>query len=68
MSVRHNRSIVVVSLLLLSLVACRQDPEVEKQRALERAGFEREGVARGAQWRGGRWHDLVLYARLRGDA
>jgi RimJ/RimL family protein N-acetyltransferase len=41
---------------------------LSEQRALERAGFGREGVARGAQWRGGRWHDLVLYARLRGDA
>jgi len=39
-----------------------------EQRALERAGFLREGVLRGAQWRAGNWHDLVLYARLRGDA
>lgn len=38
-----------------------------EQRALERAGFQREGVARGAQWRGGTWHDLVIYASLRGD-
>ena len=39
-----------------------------EQRALERAGFRREGLLRGAQWRGGSWHDLVLYARLAGDA
>ncbi len=38
-----------------------------EQRALERAGFRREGVVRGAQYRGGGWHDLVVYARLRGD-
>ena len=40
---------------------------VAEQRALERAGFRREAVARGAQYRDGRWHDLVVYARLRGD-
>jgi RimJ/RimL family protein N-acetyltransferase len=38
-----------------------------EQRALERAGFAREGVLRRAQFRGGAWHDLVLYARVRGD-
>lgn len=41
---------------------------VAEQRALERAGFRREGVLRGAQWRDGGYHDLYLYARLRGDA
>ena len=41
---------------------------VAEQRALERAGFQREGVLRGAQHRSGGWHDLVVYARLRGDA
>ena len=41
---------------------------VAEQRALERAGFLREGVLRGAQWRRGAFHDLVSYARLRGDA
>jgi RimJ/RimL family protein N-acetyltransferase len=41
---------------------------VAEQRALEKAGFTREGVLRGAQWRSGAWHDLVSYARLRGDA
>ena len=41
---------------------------VAEQRSLERAGFVREGVLRGAQWRQGGWHDLVSYARLRGDA
>lgn len=40
---------------------------VAEQRSLERAGFRREGVLRGAQWRLGAWHDLVSYARLRGD-
>lgn len=40
---------------------------VPEQKALERAGFVREGVLRGAQWRGGCWHDLALFARLRGD-
>jgi RimJ/RimL family protein N-acetyltransferase len=39
-----------------------------EQRALERAGYLREGVLRGAQWRAGAWRDLVMYARLRGDA
>jgi RimJ/RimL family protein N-acetyltransferase len=38
-----------------------------EQRALEKAGFRREGVLRSAQWRRGRWHDLVAYARVRGD-
>ena len=41
---------------------------VPEQRALERAGFVREGVLRGAQWRLGCWHDLVSYARLRGES
>jgi RimJ/RimL family protein N-acetyltransferase len=39
-----------------------------EQRALERAGFRPEGLLRGAQYRAGAWHDLVLFARLRGDA
>ena len=39
-----------------------------EQRALDRAGYVREGVVRGAQWRSGRWHDLVVFARLRGDS
>jgi RimJ/RimL family protein N-acetyltransferase len=37
-----------------------------EQRALEKAGFHREGVLRGSQYRAGGWHDLVVYARLRG--
>lgn len=41
---------------------------VAERRALERAGFTAEGVLRGAQHRGGVWHDLILYARLRGEA
>jgi RimJ/RimL family protein N-acetyltransferase len=41
---------------------------VAEQRSLEKAGFAREGVLRGTQWRNGAWHDLVGYARLRGDA
>lgn len=40
---------------------------VAEQRALEKAGFVREGVARGSQFRAGTYHDLVTYARLRGD-
>ena len=36
-------------------------------RSLEKAGFIREGIARGAQFRAGAYHDLVLFARLRGD-
>jgi RimJ/RimL family protein N-acetyltransferase len=40
---------------------------VAEQRALEKAGFTREGIARGAQFRAGSHHDLVTYARLRGD-
>jgi RimJ/RimL family protein N-acetyltransferase len=38
-----------------------------EQRALEKAGFRREGVLRGAQFRQGSWHDLALYAMVRGD-
>lgn len=38
-----------------------------EQRSLERAGFRREGVLRGAQWRRGAFHDLVVFARLRGE-
>jgi RimJ/RimL family protein N-acetyltransferase len=41
---------------------------VAEQKALERAGFVREGIVRGAQWRQGEWHDLISFARLRGDA
>ncbi len=37
------------------------------QKALERAGFTREGVLRGAQFRLGRWHDMYMYAVVRGD-
>jgi RimJ/RimL family protein N-acetyltransferase len=40
---------------------------VAEQRSLERAGLVREGIARGAQYRAGAYHDLVVYARLRGD-
>jgi RimJ/RimL family protein N-acetyltransferase len=38
-----------------------------EQRALVKAGFVREGINRGAQWRAEAHHDLVVYARLRGD-
>lgn len=38
-----------------------------EQRALDKAGFVREGINRGAQWRAGAHHDLIVYARLRGD-
>jgi RimJ/RimL family protein N-acetyltransferase len=41
------------------------DNEVE-QRSLEKAGFAREGVLRGSQYRAGDWHDLVVFARVRG--
>lgn len=41
------------------------DNEVE-QRALAKAGFAREGVLRGSQYRAGNWHDLVVFARVRG--
>ncbi len=37
-----------------------------EQRALEKAGFTREGIRRQAQWRDGGWHDMVLYAVVRG--
>lgn len=40
---------------------------VAERRALEKAGFQREGIVRGAQFRQGAHHDLVVYARLRGD-
>ena len=39
---------------------------VAEQRALEKAGFRHEGVLRGAQFRPGGWHDLMVYARVRG--
>ena len=38
-----------------------------EQRALEKAGFSREGVLRSAQHRAGAWHDLVIYAVVRGS-
>lgn len=38
-----------------------------EQRSLAKAGFVREGLLRGAQGRSGVRHDLVNYARLRGD-
>ncbi len=38
-----------------------------EQRSLEKAGLVREGIARGAQFRAGAFHDLVTYARVRGD-
>lgn len=41
------------------------DNEVE-QRSLEKAGFAREGVLKGSQYRAGGWHDLVVFARVRG--
>jgi RimJ/RimL family protein N-acetyltransferase len=37
-----------------------------EQGSLEKAGFTREGVLRGAQYRAGAWHDLVIYAVVRG--
>jgi RimJ/RimL family protein N-acetyltransferase len=42
------------------------DNEVE-QRSLEKAGFAREGVLKGSQYRAGAWHDLVVFARVRGQ-
>jgi RimJ/RimL family protein N-acetyltransferase len=41
------------------------DNEVE-QRSLAKAGFAREGVLKGSQYRAGGWHDLVVFARVRG--
>jgi RimJ/RimL family protein N-acetyltransferase len=41
------------------------DNEVE-QRSLEKAGFAREGVLKGSQYRAGGWHDLVVFACVRG--
>ncbi len=38
-----------------------------EQRSLEKAGLFREGVARGSQYRAGAYHDLVVYACVRGD-
>lgn len=40
---------------------------VAEQRSLEKAGFVREGITRGAQLRAGAYHDLVVYAKLRGE-
>jgi RimJ/RimL family protein N-acetyltransferase len=40
---------------------------VAEQRALDKAGFHREGVLRGAQYRAVAWHDLVVYAVVRGS-
>jgi RimJ/RimL family protein N-acetyltransferase len=39
---------------------------VAEQRSLEKAGFAREGVLKGSQYRAGGWHDLVVFARIRG--
>jgi len=39
---------------------------VVEQRSLEKAGFAREGVLIGSQYRAGGWHDLVVFARVRG--
>lgn len=39
---------------------------VVEQRSLEKAGFAREGVLNGSQYRAGGWHDLVVFARVRG--
>jgi RimJ/RimL family protein N-acetyltransferase len=39
---------------------------VVEQRSLEKAGFAREGVLKGSQYRAGDWHDLVVFARVRG--
>lgn len=39
---------------------------VAEQRSLEKAGYVREGMLRGAQYRAGGYHDLVVYACVRG--
>jgi len=39
---------------------------VIEQRSLEKAGYVREGVLKGSQYRAGGWHDLVVFARVRG--
>ena len=38
-----------------------------EQRALDKAGFQLEGIQRRAQFRAGAYHDLMTYARVRGD-
>ena len=51
----------------VSRVEAMTDIENEaEQRSLEKAGFAREGVLRGSQYRAGGWHDLVVFARIRG--
>jgi RimJ/RimL family protein N-acetyltransferase len=47
--------------------ACTDIENVAEQKALERAGFRREGVVRASQWRAGTYHDMCLYAIVRGD-
>jgi len=39
---------------------------VIEQRSLEKAGYSRDGVLKGSQYRAGGWHDLVVFARVRG--
>lgn len=52
----------------LNRVEASTDVEnLAEQRSLEKAGYVREGIQRGSQFRAGRYHDLVTYARLRGD-
>ncbi len=40
---------------------------VASRRALTKAGYVYEGTARGAQFRRGAYHDLMMFAVLRGD-
>jgi RimJ/RimL family protein N-acetyltransferase len=47
--------------------ACCDMENLAAQRKSEKVGLRREGVARGLRYRDGRWHDVVVYARLRGD-
>lgn len=62
---------LLVDMLFATTDAARVEASTDvtnlaEQRALEKAGFVREGVLRSAQWRRGRWHDLVVYAVVRG--
>jgi RimJ/RimL family protein N-acetyltransferase len=55
----HTRAVRVQAATLIDNAA--------ERRALEKAGFRLEGILRSAQYRDGDWHDLALYAAIKGD-
>ncbi len=65
---QHQLAAYLFATYAINRVEAGTDIEnVAEQRALEKAGFTREGVLRGSQWRAGAFHDMVSYAKLRGE-